>query len=232
MRKQIFIALAATMLLFPLSLRAQRDQDALQFWNTVTMKKSMGKDHRWTVGLMTEYRHQYHEGTSKTSQYFVRPSFSYKAFPWLSLQYQMDFAATSSGFQWRFIPEVTFSHKAGDFTFSFRQRVMTSWKVESKTNTTVLRSRAKVEYHIPQTPVGVIFAWEPYWCEFGPGVARENHFGWFQKARWYGGFNIKVTDRLSILPQYICQAYHNHKGRYDRRTYDDHVAYITFSVKL
>lgn len=231
MKKTVYIA-STIMMLCSLSMKAQSEPDALQFWNTVTLKKTLDDENKWSVGLMTEYRHQYHKGVSITNQYFVRPSVSYKVLPWLNLQYQMDFAATSSGFQLRFIPEVTFSHKVGDFSFAFRQRVMTSWKVESKTNSTVLRSRAKVEYHIPQTPVGVIFAWEPYWCEFGPGVSRKNHFGWFQKARWYGGFNIKVTDRLSILPQYICQAYHNHKGRYDRRTYDDHVVYITFSVKL
>lgn len=197
-------------------------------WSTVTVKKSLGADNRWTVGVMSEYRHQMHEGVSNVSQYFVRPSVAYKALPWLNLQYQMDFAAThSSGFNWRFIPEVTISHKLGDFTLAFRQRAMTAWKVAAGTNSTVLRSRAKVDYRIPQTPLSVHFAVEPYWCNFS-----KDSFAWFQKCRWYAGFNIKLTDNLTFVPQYVCQAYHNHQARYDRRTYDDHVIYLTLTVKL
>ena len=141
------------------------------------LARTSGKENKWIVGIMSEYRHQIHEGVSKTNQYFVRPSFSYKVLPWLRLQYQMDFAATaSSGFNWRFIPEFTMSHKVGYFS--------------------------------------------------------RNSFAWFQKARWYAGFNVKLTDNLTLTPQYVCQAYHNHKGHHPRRTYDDHVIYVTFTVKL
>jgi len=218
------------MLLLPL-VKSHAQEDVLAFWSTMTINKSFGQDKKWGVGLMHEYRHNIREGVSQTAQYFVRPSVSYKVKPWLKLQYQMDLAAyPSSGFQWRFIPEVTFSHQVGDFTFAYRQRVMTSWKVKAGTNSTVLRSRAKVDYRIPKTPLSMHFAFEPYWCDFGSAV--KNGFAWFQKARWYGGFNIKVTDHLTFSPQYICQAYHNRKGRYARRTYDDHVIYMTFSIKL
>jgi hypothetical protein len=188
---------------------------------------SFGKDGRWTAGLMTEYRHKIHEGVSATDQFFARPRIAYKALSWLTVRYQMDFASTSSGFNLRFIPEVTLSHKVGDFSFAFRQRVMTTWKVEKGTNSTVLRSRAKVDYRIPQTPLSVHFAVEPYWCDFS-----KDSFSWFQKARWYAGVDIKLTESLTLKPEYVCQAYHNHKGIYDRRTYDDHVIYFTFAVKL
>lgn len=203
---------------------AMAQDDALCTWTTTTFDKSFGK---WSVGLMSEYRHKIHEGVSKTDQYFARPKVSYKTLPWLTLRYQMDFASTSSGFNLRFIPEVSMSHKVGDFSFTFRQRVMTSWKVEQGTNSTVLRTRAKVDYHIPETPLTVHFAAEPYWCDFS-----KDSFAWFQKCRWYAGFNIKLLDNLSFVPQYVCQAYHNHNGRYGRRTYDDHVIYMTFLVKL
>ena len=207
-----------------LSCSAMAQEDPLCIWTTVTFDKSFGK---WSVGLMSEYRHKIHEGVSKTDQYFLRPRAAYKALPWLTLRYQMDFASTSSGFNLRFIPEVTLSHKVGDFSFAFRQRVMTTWKVEKGTNSTVLRSRAKVDYHIPQTPLSVHFAVEPYWCDFS-----KDSFSWFQKARWYAGVDIKLTESLTLKPEYVCQAYHNHKGIYDRRTYDDHVIYFTFAVKL
>lgn len=218
--KKLFLLLVAGLIVCS----AMAQEDALCTWTTVTFDKSFGK---WSAGLMSEYRHKIHEGVSKTDQYFARPRISYKALPWLTLRYQMDFASTSSGFNLRFIPEVSMSHKAGDFSFSFRQRVMTSWKVEKGTNSTLLRTRAKVDYHIPETPLTVHFAVEPYWCEFS-----KDSFAMFQKCRWYAGFNIKLLDNLSLVPQYVCQAYHNHNGRYYRRTYDDHVIYMTFLVKL
>ena len=217
----------AAFLLATVRVFAQDREDAICTWTTMAVDHSFGKDGRWTAGLMTEYRHKIHEGVSATDQFFARPRIAYKALSWLTVRYQMDFASTSSGFNLRFIPEVTLSHKVGDFSFAFRQRVMTTWKVEKGTNSTVLRSRAKVDYRIPQTPLSVHFAVEPYWCDFS-----KDSFSWFQKARWYAGVDIKLTESLTLKPEYVCQAYHNHKGIYDRRTYDDHVIYFTFAVKL
>ena len=226
--KHLYIIIASLLLIFPsLSGIAQEREDALMIWSTTTISKSMGKENKWTLGVLSEYRHQIHEGVSKTNQYFLRPSVAYKILPYLSLKYQMDFAATSSGFQMRFIPEISFTHKEGDFAFSFRQRSQTTWKVETGTNSTVLRTRAKAEYSIPKTPMGVHFALEPYWCDFS-----RDSFAWFQRIRWYAGFSIKLTEHLTLIPEYECQAYYNHKGRYDRRTYDDHIIYFTFAVKL
>lgn len=226
--KKLYIAIIA--LLMPM-VASYAQEDVLAFWTTMTLNKSFGKENKWTAGVMHEYRHNIHEGVSQMSQFFVRPSISYKVKSWLKLQYQMDFAAyPSTGFQWRSIPEVTFSHKVSNFTFAYRQRVMTSFKFNAGTNSTLLRSRAKIDYKIPKTPLTTHFALEPYWCEFGSAV--KNGFNWFQKARWYAGFNIKVTDNITFIPQYVCQAYHNHKGRYDRRTYDDHIVYLTINVKL
>ena len=90
-----------------------------------------------------------------------------------------------------------------------------------------LRSRGKVDYRIPDTPLSVHFAIEPYWCEFS-----RDAFNMLQKIRWYAGFDIELTDEISIRPEYICHAYHNHAGRYARRTYDDHIIYMTFIIKL
>ena len=227
MRLFYSIVACLCLVLSTLSAAAQDREDTFMIWSTTTIHKSFGQDKKWNVGILSEYRHQFHEGESKTSQYFFRPNASYKVLPWLSLKYQMDFAFTSSGFRMRFIPEVTFSKKIGEFTLAFRQRAMTTWKVAEGTNSTVLRSRAKVEYRIPETPMSVHFAAEPYWCDFS-----KESFAWLQKVRWYAGFNIKLTDGLTLIPQYVCQAYHNHKGIYDRRTYDDHVFYTTFAVQL
>ena len=106
------------------------------------IKKSFGKDNRWGAGILQEYRHKVHDGTSKTDQWFMRPSVSYNALPWLKFQYQVDFASTSSG------------------------------------------------------------------------------------------FDIKLTDCLTFNPHYNCYAYHNYRAIYNRRSYDDHVIYFTFTVKL
>ena len=206
------------------SFYAFAQEDAFCTWTTVTFDKAIGK---WSVGLLTEYRHKIHEGVSKTDQYFARPRVNYSALPWLKLGYQMDLATTSAGFTMRFLPEVTLSKKVGDFSFAFRQRTQTTWQTEKGTNSTVLRSRAKIDYRIPETPLSVHFAVEPYWADF-----KEDGFAWLQKVRWYAGFDIKILDGLTLRPEYICQAYHNHKGLYPRRTYDDHVFYMTFVIKL
>ena len=200
-----------------LACSAMAQEDALCTWTTVTFDKSFGK---WSAGLMTEYRHKIHEGVSKTDQYFARPRIAYKALPWLTLRYQVDFASTSSGFSLRFNPEVTLSRKVGDFSFFFRQRVMTTWKVEQGTNSTLLRTRAKIDYHIQDTPLTVLVAAEPYWCNFS-----KDSFALYQKCRLYAGFNIKLLDNLTFTPQYVYQTYHS-------RAYDDHIIYVTFQVKL
>lgn len=200
------------------------EEDARCVWTAVSFDKSCGK---WRAGLHSEYRHKIHEGVSKSDQYIARPWVSYKALPWLTVRYNMDFAATSSGFNVRSIPEVAASFKSGDFSFALRQRIMTSWNVENGTNSTVLRTRAKVDYSIPQTPLSANFAVEPYWCNFS-----KDSFAWFQKVRWYAGLSIRLLDNLTVVPQYVCQAYHNHQGKYARRTYDDHVFYLTFLLKL
>ena len=119
------------------------------------------------------------------------------------------------------------SHKVGDFTLAFRQRVLTTWKVKAGTNSTVLRSRAKVEYRIPDTPLGFHLSTEPYWCDFS-----KDSFAWFQKLRTHVGISIKLTDNLTFIPDYGWIAYFNHAGKHDRRTYDDHVLYLTLAVKL
>lgn len=224
-----FIVLFIAFILFlsiPLSAE-DREKDAFCIWSTTVLKKSFGTEGKWGVGVLQEYRHKVRNGESKTDQWFLRPSVSYSALPYLKLQYQMDFASTSSGFNMRFMPEISFSHKVGDFSFVLRQRAMTTWKVEYGTNTTVLRTRAKVDYRIPDSLVSVMFAAEPYWGEFS-----KDRFVWFQKCRWYAGFDIRLTDNLTFSPHYNCQAYHNHRARYDRRTYDDHVMYFTLTVKL
>lgn len=228
-RFKAILVFALAFLVFSPAARAQ-EEDAFGIWNNVTFRKSFGTESRWTAGFMAEYRHQFRAGESKTVQYFVRPSISYKVRPWLRVQYQFDAAFHSSGFQLRFMPEVMFSHKVGLFTFSLRQRILSNWRVEAGTNSTLLRTRARAECVIPKTPLMTFFAVEPYWCEFGSAV--ENGFQAFQKVRWYAGLNIKVSDYFSIMPQYNCQAYFNHDGRHSRRRYDDHVAYLTFVIKL
>jgi hypothetical protein len=220
--------IASLMLIVPaLTSQAQEQDDAFVVWNCVKMDKSLGKEKKWNVGIMTEYRHKMHEGVSKMDKYFVRPHVSYKVLPWLKLQYQMDFAATSSGFNWCFLPEVSMTHKVGDFTLAFRQRALTTWRVKVRTNSTVLRSRAKIEYRIPKTPLGVHVSTEPYWCDFA-----KDSFEWFQKLRTHAGVSFKIADDLTLTTEYGWMAYFNHNGQYDRRIYDDHVLYFTLAVKL
>lgn len=226
--KHLNIIIATLLLLAPaLAVNAQEKEDAFLIWSCVKIDKSFGKENKWNLGLVTEYRHKMHEGVSAADLYFVRPSASYKVLPWMKLQYQVDLYTSFSGFSIGSLPEITFTHKVSDFTLSFRQRSLTIWNVDAGTNSTVLRSRAKVEYRIPKTPLGLHLSTEPYWCEF-----KQSSFAWFQRLRTHTGLSLRVTDNLTFIADYGWMAYFNHNGRYNRRTYDDHVLYLTLAVKL
>ena len=93
MKKFYLIVLSILLLLPSSALKAQEREDAFMIWSTINVSKSLEKNKKWTLGVISEYRHQMHEGVSRMNQYLVRPSVAYKVLPWLTLKYQMDFAA-------------------------------------------------------------------------------------------------------------------------------------------
>lgn len=126
MKKYALFSLVFMLAFVSFAQAADREDDAFCIWSTTVLKKSFGREDRWGAGVLQEYRHKVHDGVSRTDQWFLRPSVSYAALPWLKLQYQVDFASTSSGFNLRFMPEVSFTHREGNFSsssFSWFQKI-------------------------------------------------------------------------------------------------------------
>ena len=103
MRRFIFTLVVLALSVCHMAAQDVLPDDAVSIWSTTALKKSFGKDGRWEAGVMQEYRHKFHEGVSQKDQWFMRPSVSYKVNSWLKLQYQLDLASTSSGFNLRFL---------------------------------------------------------------------------------------------------------------------------------
>lgn len=194
--------------LLPLAISAQQ-QDDLCLWQAVSMKKSLGKD--WSVGLRTE--HRAYDMVRTTNQYYIRPSVGYNILSWMNITLQADFAWSSSGFNIRCLPQVTFSHKAGGFDFSLRQRLQTTWKSSDDSCSHLFRTKAQVRYKIKGTPLTPLLAVEPYYMSE------------LVRCRFYAGVGISITDNLYLLLQYVRQEQYT-------RTYDDNVMWLTFNVKL
>jgi hypothetical protein len=80
--------------------------------------------------------------------------------------------------------------------------------------TPVIRTRAKVDYNIPSSPVSVHIAAEPYWLKD------------FVKTRYYLGADFRISDMLSITADYI-RYQHYRPG-----TPDQNVAYLILYITL
>lgn len=204
--KRILVFL--TVILLPSLLTAQQ-QDDLCLWQAVSLKKSFGKG--WSAGLRTEHRAE--DCMEATNQYYIRPSVGYDILPWMNVTLQADFVWTPSGFNIRYQPQVSLSHKVGGFDISLRQRLQTTWKSSDDSWTHLFRTKAQVCYRIKGTPLSPLLAVEPYYLSE------------FVRCRFYAGMGISLTDNLTLLLQYVRQEQYV-------KSYDDNVIWITFNVRL
>ena len=186
--------------------------DALALWTDVIVRKNFEK---WHVGGLLEYC-AIDKGEGMThNEMILRPVVGYKPLSWMSLQMQVDFLYSCyDGFFMRYLPDVSFHLKKSDFRFSFRNRLQLTHQVSTGKVTPVIRTRAKVDYHIPESPVSVHLAAEPYWLKD------------FVKTRYYLGLDFKVSETISITADYI-RYQHYRPG-----VLDQNVAYLILEIML
>lgn len=203
--------------LLPVSLNAQeleqeKPKDAFATWVDLIIRKDIGN---WHVGGLVEYC-TIDKGNGMTNNEFVfRPVVGYNPLSWLRLQFQVDFLYSFyTGFYLRYIPDLTFHWKASDFRFSFRNRFQLSHHTESGKLSYAFRNRLKAEYLIPQTPVSLHLAAEPYW------------FDRFIKTRYYLGADFKITRQLTLTADYIRYQH------YDITKPHQNVIFMTLYVRL
>lgn len=199
---------------------ADETRDAYGFWAGAMFTKSFGAEKKWTAGLLAQYHHIFHEGVSRYDQFFARPYVGYNILPWLKAQYDMDLAQTRGGFQMRFMPSVSVSKRISGFSMSLRQQFYYIWYPGSGATAHLFTTKGSLTYIIPDTPLALSFAMEPLYRKI------------LIRNRIFAGVNIRLNDHLTLCPQYLRKAYHNRSGKYDRRTYDDHLFYLLLLVRL
>ena len=212
--KRFLAALA--LLLSSFVLRAQdvseKPDDALALWGDIIIRKDFNK---WHVGGLLEYCSIDKGQGMVHNEMILRPIVGYNPLKWLRLQMQVDFLYSCfDGFFLRYLPDVSFHLKASDFSFSLRNRLQLTHHVSTGKLTPVIRTRAKVDYSIPSSPVSVHIAAEPYWLKD------------FVKTRYYLGADFRISDMLSITADYI-RYQHYRPG-----TPDQNVAYLILYITL
>lgn len=192
--KRLFVTILLVCL--AMSAKAQEGEikphDALATWTDLIYRKDIGK--KWHVGGFVEYCtiDRFDGKGMVNDEVILRPIVGYNPLDWLRFQMQMDFLYSfSGGFYLRYLPDVTLHWKAGDFRFAFRNRLQLSHKVSTGQLSPVMRSRLKVDYIVPDSPVSLHIAAEPYWLKS------------ITKARYLAGVDWQVHKSLCITADYI-----------------------------
>ena len=190
----------------------EKPADAFATWTDIIIRKDFDK---WHVGGLVEYC-TINKGQGMThNEAVIRPIVGYNPLPWLRFQGQIDFLYSwYTGFYLRYLADVTLHWKAGDFRFSFRTRGQFSHKVSTGKVSPTIRNRFKVDYLIPDSPVSLHMAAEPYWLKS------------FVKTRYYLGADFKVNKNLSITTDYVRYQH------YEPTTPHQNVVYLTLYVRL
>lgn len=167
----------------------EKPPDAFATWTDIIVRKDFNN---WHIGGLVEYC-TINKGQGLThNEVVLRPIVGYNPLPWLRLQGQVDFLYSwYTGFYLRYLADVSLHWKTGDFRFSFRTRGQFSHKVSTGKVSPAIRNRFKVDYLIPNSPVSLHIAAEPYWLTS------------FIKTRYYLGADFKVHKNLSISADYI-----------------------------
>ena len=187
-------------------------EDANAIWTDFIVRKNFEK---WHIGGLLEYCTIDTGSGMVNNEILFRPVVGYKPLKWLSLQTQVDFL-----YSWfddwflRYLTDVTLTTKASDFRFSLRNRLQLTHKLSTGNVSPMIRTRAKVDYHIPKSPVSVHIAAEPYWLKD------------FVKTRYYLGADIDICANFSVTVDYI-RYQHYRPGKPHQN-----VAYLTLYVLL
>ena len=190
----------------------EKPDDAFATWTDFIVRKDLGN---WHVGGLLEYC-TVDQGAGLThNQIIIRPIVGYNPLKWLRFQMQIDFMYSFySGFYLRYLPDMTFHWKIHDLKCSFRTRLQISHHIESGDVTPTVRNRLKIDYPIPNSPVSLHIASEPYWLDR------------FIKTRYFAGADFKLTNQLTLTADYLRYQY------YDPTKPHHNVVYLTLYVRL
>lgn len=188
--------------------RDKDDPDDFCLWMSVNVRKNIGT--RWSVGALAEFRLD--NNCTKANQYYIRPVLNYKIASWLTAGAQVDFTGTRSGFQMRYLPEITATYNVSSWSFSIRERYLATWKMQADSWSHTLRTKINIAYRIPGTNLALASAVEPFYL-------RD-----VSKVRVYAGIIYAIDNVNSIQTQYLREQYFSR--------HSNNVIWITYKVNF
>ncbi len=204
--RKFFITLCLLIIVVP---ETFAEADDFGIWSTVNVKYNFTK--KIYGSTLFEFRSK--ENTQRMDCFISRQYLGYNWTSWLKSDVAYDFITTPSSVHNRFLFSVTGTLKEGNFSFSLRERYLYDYTVKSHSGENVLRSKASVHYHIPNTI-------------FSPYMAIEL-FTWehWKKTRHYAGTKIKLTDQSSLDIFYMYYTKRN-------KTFEQHLLGIGYILKI
>jgi len=197
---------------FAQDLDVEKPDDAFAIWTDYVIRKDIGN---WHVGGVFEYAVIDKGQGMKNNELLLRPVVGYNPLSWLRFQFQVDFIYSFyTGFTFRYLPDVIFAWKAADFKFAFRTRLNLSHHIATGKFSPTIRNRLKIDYTIPETPLGLHISAEPYWLDR------------FVKTRYIAGADFKINKNLTLTTDYMRYQY------YDIGKPHQNILYLTLYIKL
>ena len=209
----IFLVLSLSIPTIAQEIESEKPEDAFAIWTDYVIRKDLGK---WHVGGVFEYASIDQGDGMKHNELMARPVVGYNPLSWLRLQMQVDFIYSFfSGWTFRYLPDVIFAWKAtDDLKFAFRTRLNLSHRIATGKLSSAVRTRLKMDYSIPKTPVGLHISAEPYWWDR------------FIKTRYIVGADFKLNKTLTLTTDFMRYQH------YDINKAHQNVLYLTLNVRI
>lgn len=209
----IFLVLFLSVPAMAQEIESEKPDDAFAIWTDFVVRKDIGK---WHVGGVFEYASIDQGEGMKHNELMLRPVVGYNPLSWLRFQMQVDFIYSFfTGWTFRYLPDVIFAWKAtDDLKFAFRTRLNLSHRIATGKLTPAVRTRLKMDYSIPKTPVGLHVSAEPYWWDR------------FIKTRYIVGADFKINKHFTLTTDFMRYQH------YDINKAHQNVLYLTLNVRL
>ena len=190
----IFLLLCSMTSFAPVLAQANEPDNRFGGWEFIEINHNF-KQSRWFV---TEYFEHDNFQYKRLDCWYNRVTAGYNLLPWLKTAVNYDILRDPDAWTHRAVFDLTGTLKQQNLKVSVRERYIHSWTPELDNQGDVLRSRLKVQYHVPKT-------------SFSPYVAIEV-FTWdgnWQRSRHYLACTYDITKHVQLEGYYMYYTYKN-----------------------
>ena len=181
--------------------------DDFGVWNYISMRKQLNA--KWEMSMVSEAR----TIEWAPNHFYMRPAVAFNASDNFQFKMQTDFACLKSGFNLRYLPEVTYRVKFGGFNFGLRERLMVTWVPSDDSYSAQFRTKATLSYTIPGTHVAPLVAVEPFYWDS------------LSRVRYHAGIKFRLGRQCSVTLQYMRQDYYTVHN-------DENIIWLMYSIDL